>query len=215
MRIFVRFTVVTAFILSGQGVAQAQADIGLVNLVAGDVAFVPQAGQAGKVKAFMKVREGDRFEIPAGGQLRVVYFDGSRQERWKGPAVFRAAKEQGSRISGAPAEVSVLPSGVPQRIARVPELLQNAKLGGVQVRGGGAARAGPKESLPEARAAYDKLRQELPADDITAELYLYSALNDHQLYDEMAGLVAEMQRKQPASDEVKSLAAWLEKRRGR
>ena len=38
----------------GQG-----ADVALVNLVSGDVSYVPQAGTPGKVQPFMKLREGD------------------------------------------------------------------------------------------------------------------------------------------------------------
>lgn len=203
-------------LLAVHAAAYAQADVGLVNLVAGDVAFIPQAGPASKVKAFMKVRDGDRFELPAGAQIRVVYFDGARQERWQGPSSFRAAKTQGTALSGSPAEVAVLPASVPQRIARVPELMQNAKLGGIQVRG---ARPGPRRapdaSLREARATYETLRKALPGDDITPELYLYSALNDYQLYDDMGPVVDEMLRKQPASDDVKALAEWVKGRQGR
>ncbi len=201
-------------LLAAAAAAQAQSDVGLVNLVAGDVSFAPAAGPAGKAKAFMKVREGDRFELPAGSQVRVVYFDGQRQERWQGPASFRAGRSEGSPLKGKPSEVARLPGGVSARIARVPELMQNAKLGGIQVRSAQAARPASQEAVSEARATYQKLRSQLPADDITPELYLFSALNDYQLYEEMVPVVTEMQRKQPDSEEVKSLAAWLGSRRG-
>lgn len=195
--------------------AYAQADIGLVNLVTGDVNLMSQSGQPVKVKAFMKVRDGDRFEVPAGAQVRLVYFEGARQERWQGPSSFRAARLKGNAIAGSAAEVSALPAGVPQRIARVPELMQNARLGGIQVRGVQAARRVEDPALEEAKSTYERLRKELPGDDITPELFLYSALNEYQLYEDMAPLVEEMLRKQPDSDDVKSLAAWLKTRRGR
>ncbi len=202
-------------LLAAHSVAYAQADIGLVNLVSGEVGLTPQSGQPVKVKAFMKVREGDRFELAAGAQVRVVYFEGARQERWQGPSSFRAARLQSSAISGSPAEIAALPAGVPQRIARVPELMQNARLGGIQVRGAQAARRAPDQSLGEARSTYERLRKELPGDDITPELFLYSTLNEYQLYEDMAPVVDEMLRKQPDSDDVKSLASWLKTRRGR
>src|SRR5258708_19715517 len=75
-----------AALLAAHCLAHAQADVGLVNLVTGDVSFVPQAGQPGKVKAFMKVRNGDRFELPAGAHLLVVYFERSLQDRCQGPS---------------------------------------------------------------------------------------------------------------------------------
>ena len=195
--------------------AYAQADIGLVNLVSGDVGLAPQSGQPGKAKAFTKVREGDRFDVPAGAQVRVVYFEGARQERWQGPSSFVASRLQSRPISGAPAEVAALPASVPQRIARVPELMQNARLGGIQVRSAQAARRVQDHALDEAKSTYERLRKDLPGDDITPELFLYSALNEYQLYEDMAPIVEEMLRKQPQNDDVKSLESWLKTRRGR
>jgi hypothetical protein len=201
--------------LSGAAFGQA-ADVGLVNMVLGEVAFAPHAGVLGKVSAYMRVRDGDQFEIPAGAQLRVVYFEGARQERWQGPASFRAAKAGGQASSGAVAEVIQLPAVVPQRIARVPELVHTAKLGGIQVRGMTQPPASSEALIPvsEARAAYEQMTKQLPADDITPELFLYSALNEHRLYDDMKPVVSEMRRKQPASEDVKSLESWLRSRTG-
>ena len=195
--------------------ALAQADIGLVNLVSGDVTLTSSSAQPIKVTAFMKVREGDRFDVRAGAQVRVIYFEGARQERWQGPAAFRAARLQSTPITGAPIEVAALPASVPLRIARVPDLMQNARLGGIQVRSAQALRRVEDNALTEARATYDRLRKDLPGDDITPELFLYSTLNEYQLYEDMAPVVEEMQRKQPDSDEVKLLASWLKTRRGR
>ena len=194
--------------------AYAQADVGLVNLVTGDVSFTPQGAAGSQAKAFMKVREGDRFDVPAGAQVRVVYFDGARQERWQGPSSFRAGRTQGTPISGKPAESTQLPGAASARIARIPELMQNAKLGGIQVRAAQSSRPVSKEALDEARANYEKLRKQLPGDDITPELFLFSALNDYQLYEDMVPLVDEMTRKQPESEDVKLLASWLGTRRG-
>ena len=215
-----RSTLMAWIFLAAGGAALAQgADVGLVNMVAGDVVYVPLAGAPGKARAFMKVREGDRFNVPAGGQVRVVYFDGSRQERWVGPASFRAGRKAGEPIAGKPAEVASLPAGVPQRIARVPELMQSAKLGGIQVRGGvgrPAQPAGdPKAAVSEARAAYEQMKKDLPADDITPELFLYAALHEHSLYEDMKAVVDEMLRKQPGNEDVKALAEWVRGKTGR
>ena len=195
--------------------ALAQADIGLVNLVAGSVTLTSQSGEAVAAKAFMKVREGDRFEVPPGAQVRVVFFEGSRQERWQGPASFRAARLQSTPLSGKPADISALPASVPLRMARVPELMQNAKLGGIQVRSAQALKPMHEHALDEAKATYERLRNELPGDDLTPELFYYSALNEYQLYEDMAPVVDEMLRKQPDNDDVKSLAVWLKSRRRR
>lgn len=203
---------------SGTALAQG-ADVGLVNMVSGDVSFAPLSGARGKVRAFMKVRDGDRIHVPAGGQVRVVFFAGARQERWAGPASFKAGKMGAEPISGRPAEVANLPATAPQRLERVPELLQHAKLGGIQVRGGitQAQRASLEQqaAVSEARVTYDRLRREMPADDITPELFLYAALYEYLLYDDMKAVADEMLRKQPNDDDVKALAAWVRSRAAR
>ena len=123
------------------GVAHAQSgDVGLINLLSGDVSYQPDGAPASKAQAFMKVRSGDRFTVAAGAQLRIVYFQGGRQETWRGPVTVKAGAQQSDAGSAQPAQVSTLPGAVPQKIAQVPELIQIAKLGrsgGVAVRGGG------------------------------------------------------------------------------
>ena len=198
------------------GLAAAQgADVGLVNMLNGDVNYQSEGAQASKARSFMKVRQGDRFTVPAGAQIRVVYFQGGRQETWKGPASFKAGDKASE--GGQPAEVATLPSSVPQKIAQVPELIQIAKLGrsgGVSVRGGKAPKL-TNEQLAEVNAAkdtYKKMRSSSPADDITPELYLYSVLQDFLLYDDMKPVVDEMAKRQPSNAEVQALVTWVHSR---
>lgn len=204
-------------VAAASALAHAQGvDVGIVNQVAGDASFTPLSGPTGKLEAFMRVREGDRISVPEGGQVRVVFLESGRQERWRGPAVFRAARTQGEPISGTVAETQVLPSGVPQRIARVPELVRNARLGGVQVRGIRGPEPAPAspdaELVRDAQATYARLRSAMPADDITPELYLYTVLEEFQRYADLKAVVAEMQKRQPDSADVRALAAHVESR---
>jgi hypothetical protein len=175
--------------------AHAQDDVGLVHQVSGGVTY-----QSGAVGGYMKVREGDRFELPAGAELRLIYFAGGRQERWQGPASLRAGKRESAPLAGKPAAVSVLPAGTPARLARIPELMRNAQFGGVAVRGGRPPPVETEDSLREARATYARMRGALPADDLTPELFLYAALASGP---------------DPDSEEVKSLAARLRERQER
>jgi hypothetical protein len=208
-----------AAMLLGASLAQAQgADVGLVNLLSGDVAYASDGAAGGKAQPFMKVRQGDRFTVPAGAQVRVVYFQGGRQETWKGPAAFKAGAQAGEASNGKPSDVTTLPSTVPQRIAQVPELIQIAKLGrsgGVAVRGAGRPpklTAEQQAEVKTAREIYGKLRTQSAADDITPELYLYSVLQDFLLYDDMKPVVDEMTKRQPTNTEVQELAAWVKSR---
>lgn len=190
-------------------------DVGLVNQVTGDASYASGSSRA-KASAYMKVREGDRFVLAPGAELRLVYFDGGRQESFSGPARFTAGKRASSMQSGAQPRVSTLPTGVSQRIAQTPELLAIAKLGragGVSVRSG--ARIKPltpeqQAEIAQARADYERLRQASPYDDIMPEFFLLSVLDEHRQYQEMKPVVAEMQRRLPGSPEVAAMAEYVE-----
>jgi hypothetical protein len=191
-------------------------DVGLINHLAGDVSYT-SGKSTDKAKPFMKVREGDRLNVAPGAQLRVVYFQNGRQESYTGPASFTAGAQQSTQQSGAQPQVSTLPSGVPQKISQTPELIQIAKLGrsgGVTLRnvpGAVPERLTPQQQaeVRQARQTYDQLRQTAAADDITPELYLYSVLQDHLLYNDMKVVVSEMQRRQPANPDVAVMVEYV------
>src|SRR3989442_15627961 len=191
-------------------------DVGLINHLSGDVSYT-SGSSTDKAKPFMKLREGDRVNVAPGAQLRVVYFQGGRQESYAGPASFTAGTQQSTVQSGAQPQVSTLPSGVPQKISQTPELIQIAKLGrsgGVAVRnvpGAVPERLTPQQQaeVRQARQTYDQLRQTAAADDITPELYLYSVLQDHLLYNDMKMVVSEMQRRQPSNPDVAVMVEYV------
>ncbi len=200
------------------GAAAQSSDVGLVNQLSGDVSYAGQSGTQAKAQPFMKVRQGDRFTLGGGAQLRIVYFNGSRQETWKGPASFKTGTQQSEALSGQAAETGQLPSGVAQKIAQVPNLVQIAKLGrsgGIAVRGGGKPgrmSAEQQAEVNQAKANYAQMRQKAPAEDITPELYYYSVLQDNLLYDEMKTVTDEMLKRQPGSTEAQELSAYVKSR---
>lgn len=194
------------------GALMAAADVGLVNLVQGEVGYTGDVG-AVRVTPFMKVREGDRFVVPEGATIRVVYFEGGRQETWKGPAAFRAGNRQGDAGTGRP-EVSQVPGGASARLSQTAEVIQIARLGragGVTVRGVKPAQlsAGQAAEIAQARKLYETWRGNAAADDITPELYLYTVLESFMLYDDMRTVIRAMQQRAPNSPEVAELAAWI------
>ncbi|CAK0781792.1 conserved exported hypothetical protein [Gammaproteobacteria bacterium] len=200
------------------GAAQA-ADVGIVNQFAGDVTYHSGNAEPTQAQAFMRVRDGDQFSIGAGGLLRLVYFQGGRQETWKGLASFRVGAALSEQDSGSKPEVTILPTGVPQKLGRMPELLQNVRLGGVALRSVKLPLSIDKKTevtegktkLSEAKAIYRKLRASATPDDITPELYLFSILHDYSRYAEMKSVARNMRKRQPNSIESKVLMAWAEK----
>ena len=206
-------TVGLAAIFAAAG-AFAADDVGLINQLSGDVSYT-SGSSSSKAKAFMKVREGDRFSVPAGAQLRIVYFQGGRQEAYSGPASLTAGTQASQQQSGAQPQVTTLPAGVPQKIAQTPELVQIARLGrsgGVAVRGAQQVqRLSPQAQaeVRQARQTYEQMRKTSAADDIVPELYLYSVLQDHLLYDDMKVLVSDMQKRQPSNPDVAVMAEYV------
>jgi hypothetical protein len=215
-----------ALLLAGIGAVHAQgADVGLINQVAGDVSYASDSG-AGKVQAFMKMRMGDRFTLPAGAQVKVVYFQNGRQESWRGPAGFKSGSEQSEPLAGAAYEVVTLPVGVAQKIQKIPNLIQMAKMGGMQVRevaklGGIQVRSAAAKQRPSpeqqaevaaARTTYAQLRKQAAQDDITPEFYLFTVLQEYLLYDDMKSAADEMLRRQPGNIEAQQLAEWAGER---
>lgn len=199
-------------LVPASGGAHAADDVGLVNQLSGEVAYKAPGGSASRASAFMKVREGDNFRLNAGARLRVVYFDGGRQELWEGPAEFNAARKQGTVISGK-VMASQLPGGVPQALAQTPELMQIVKVGrpgAVTVRGiKPGMSAEQKLGVQQARDQYKSMSDGTAGDDITPELYLLNVLREHALHDEMKQVAARMLVKQPAQQEVMDIVAWV------
>ena len=192
----------------------AAEDAGLVNQLSGEVTYT-SGGSTAKAKPFMKVREGDKFTVHAGAQLRIVYFQGGRQEAFSGPATLTVGAQSSAQQTGAQPQVTTLPAGVPQKIAQTPELVQIARLGrsgGVAVRGTQSVQRLTPQAQAEVRQArqtYEQMRKTAAADDIVPELYLYSVLQDHLLYDDMKVLVADMQKRQPSNPDVAVMSEYV------
>ena len=194
--------------------AIAQADVALVNRVVGEATYTSSSNSANPVTAFMRVREGDRFTLPRGAQVRVVYMQGGRQEAWSGPAAFRAGEKQSEAVRGTP-EVSQVPVMVAVKMGRIPNLMQSARLGGVTVRGGPRPVPLTPEEIDDlrvAREAYRQLRAGAKEDDVAPEMFLFSVLQEYGQFDELKGVARDMRRRQPAGAEVRELADWAESR---
>ncbi len=211
-----RRALLLALALAGEAASAPAADVGVVNHLAGLVT-VTNGTSTARAQAYMHINEGDRFEVPQGVVVKVAYFKSGRQEFFSGPVSFTIGSQQSVVRRGSSPQVSVLPSGVSQKISQTPELVQIAKLGAA---GTGLytppastreLRLSPQQQaeVRQAREIYAKLRTDTPADDITPELYLYSVLQDHLLYNEMRSIVAEMAKRQSANGDVAVLAEYV------
>lgn len=208
MKILSTGMVVFAFLASLAGAAVGQdaaSDVGLVNALQGDVSYQSKDGPARKAQAYMRVRHGDKIQVAAGASIRISYTTASRQESWTGPASFVATSSGGELLKGSKPEVAQLPAAVPQKLARVSELMNTSRVGGLVVRSAKAQTATSKEEVAAAVATYESMRAAAAPSDVTPELFLYSVFQEHGMVDDLKIVAREMMLRQPDNAEIQQL----------
>lgn len=193
--------------LSGVSIAQdAGGDVGLVNSLQGDVSYQGKEGPARKAQPYMRLRHGDKVTLSSGASIKISYTTASRQESWTGPGSFVATSGGGELLKGNKPEVSQLPAAVPQKLARVSELMNTSRVGGLVVRSVKAPSASSKEEVAEAVAAYESMRASAAPSDVTPELFLYSVFQEHGMVDDLKIVARQMIQRQPENPEIQQLA---------
>lgn len=193
--------------LSGAVFGQdAGGDVGLVNSLQGDVSYQGKEGPARKAQPYMRLRHGDKVTLAAGAAIKISYTTASRQESWTGPSSFVATSSGGELLKGSKPEISQLPAAVPQKLARVSELMNTSRVGGLVVRSVKAPSASSKEEVAEAVAAYESMRASAAPSDVTPELFLYSVFQEHGMVDDLKIVAKQMMQRQPDNPEIRQLA---------
>ena len=196
-----------AALFSGVTLAQdAGGDVGLVKSLQGDVSYQGKEGPARKAQPYMRLRHGDKVTVAAGGAIRISYTTANRQESWTGPSSFVATSGGGELLKGSKPEIVQLPSAVPQKLARVSELMNTSRVGGLVVRSVKAQSASSKEEVAEAVAAYESMRAKAAPSDVTPELFLYSVFQENGMVDDLKIVAKEMMSRQPDNPEIRQLA---------
>jgi hypothetical protein len=204
-----RLKLVFAFIttlVGGVAFAQDTGDVGLVNSLQGDVSYQGKEGPARKAQPYMRLRHGDKVTLAAGAAIRISYTTANRQESWSGPGSFVATSGGGELLKGSKPEIVQMPAAVPQKLARVSELMNTSRVGGLVVRSVKAQSASSKEEVAEAVAAYESMRAKAAANDVTPELYLYSVFQENGMVDDLKIVAKEMLSRQPDNAEIRQLA---------
>jgi hypothetical protein len=202
-------------------------DVGLITNLSGEATYWNKADtpKPTKVRAFMKVRQGDHLKLPAAASLTLLYFASGRQETWRGPATLMAGDQESKFLGGkqpAPQpEVKILPAKASKQMAGAPLPLYPASLsksGVIQTRGPNyeqaAKTAAPlsgeaQRKIKEAEKVYRDLKKSAVADDVTPELYFFSVLAGYKQFSGMAKMVDAMLEKRPGDAALKDLKAWV------
>lgn len=208
MNIFGKYLAAFAFVasLTGSVWANTGDDVGLVNALQGDVSYQGKDGPARKAQAYMRLRHGDKVVLAAGASIRISYTTANRQESWTGPGSFVATSTGGELLKGNKPEISQLPAAVPQKLARVSELMNTSRVGGLVVRSVKAQTPTSKEEVAAAVATYESMRASAAANDVTPELFLYSVFQEHGMVDDLKIVAREMMLRQPDNPDIQQLA---------
>lgn len=208
MRSTISSLVTLVFVAAAAGGVWAQeaaGDVGLVNSLQGDVSYQGKEGQARKAQPYMRLRHGDKVTLASGASIRISYTTVSRQESWLGPSSFVATSTGGELLKGSKPEVVQLPAAVPQKLARISELMNTSRVGGLVVRSAKAQTSASREEVAEAMAAYETMRAKAVPSDITPELFLYSVFEEHGMTDDLKIVARDMLARQPDNPEVQQL----------
>jgi len=203
----------TAFALAAMGQQQTP-DVGLVSEITGDVGYSNGGSPSKPIQPYMRVRQGDRIVLAQGSVLQISYFTAGVKETWKGAATFVATNAGGELLKGNKPEVAQLPGSVANKLARVPALIAGTRTGGITVRAL-SERPDPakkEKEVAEAMANYEAMRASARRDDIIPELYLFSVLQEYEMYDDLKVVAQELVRRQPQNRELADLAMRAIKR---
>ena len=204
-----KLIVALALFISTLGCAFAQgvsADVGLINAIQGDVSYQGKEGQAKKAQPYMRLRHGDKIILAAGASIRISYTTVSRQESWTGPGSFVATSAGGELLKGNKPEIVQLPAAVPQKLARVAELMNTSRVGGLVVRSAKVQTPASKEEVAEAVRNYELMRATAAPNDVTPELLLYSVFEEYGMTSDLKKVAADMLKRQPDNADIQRLA---------
>lgn len=194
----------TLFTASPLSVAEPGADSGIVTAVQGNISYTSGQDKAKPVISFMKVRAGDRLDVPQDGMVQIAYFQGGKQETWRGPAKVQLEATGGKADKDAPQPaIKQLPPVVVQNLAHSPSVIADIR----NRTGMFVVRATPAPGkLKEITDTYAALRKDAEESDVTPELYLLAAYHDMKLYREFKPVLEDMLRRQPNNPEIKAIA---------
>lgn len=186
--------------------ADATGDVGLVNALQGEVSYQSKDGPVRKAQAYMRLRHGDKVTVGGGASIRISYFTTGRQESWTGPGSFVTTSGGGELLKGNKPDVAQLPVAVPQKLARVTELMNLSVVGGVVVRSGKRPTSASKDEIAEAMATYESMRASTTPSDVTPELYLYAVFEEQGRVDDLKVVARDMLNRRPDNPDIQRLA---------
>ena len=198
-----RWMIGVILLVWGQAGFALTVDVGMLTQIDGNVAIV--TGKAGKnpATAFQKVALGDKLVLGKNARVRIVYFETSRQEFWKGAGEIELGNGEG-RSSGLKAEIRNLPPLVARQLVKTPVSGQHGKTGMVTVR---SLSSDTVESLEK---QYGEFRSAAAGDDTTPEVFLLTGLLEMKEFEQAHTVLERLRAKVKSTPALKALISHFE-----
>lgn len=184
--------VIAAMFLSTQG--WAFGEVVLVSSVKGLVTLEAAGIKKSSLQPFIRLKAGDRLNIPADGQVSLIYFKFGRQEIWPGNAVLMVGDSESKKIEGnVEAQLKLLPKEVTRQMNQtIPSPDGKVSLASTR-------------SIADVDEVYKKLRSTAAATDIEPELYLLAGLFERKNYTRLESEMERIAAAFPDDDALKLL----------
>ena len=177
------------------------AEAGLVTAISGNIQLKDDKSSISTLKAFTKVREGDRIMMEGVSRLQVVYFDSGLQETWLGSGELGIGNVSSKSIKGKlQSETKTLPAILVKQLTKTPSADGNVKAGMVRLRS-----IPSREKTEAVENEYAQLRSQAEASDRNPELYLLASYLELREFDKLENLLKQLNEKSPNDAELASL----------
>lgn len=185
----------------------APADTVLVTALQGAVSVEAAGIGTAALEAFVRLHEGDRLTLPAGGRVSLVYVGKARLESWQGAGVVLVGETESRAVSGKPQmQVRNIPPEAARQMNKTPIVLPDGRVGMMRMRNVPAA-----DAITRLETDYRRMRAEADAADILPEVFLLAGLYDLRQYARIEDELKRIAGAFPNNETVRSLQALYAK----
>lgn len=195
-----KFLLLTAAGLS-LATAPSLADTVLVTALQGEVTLEASGVAKAPLEPFVRLREGDKLGVPAGGKVNLVYVGKARQETWQGAGSIVVGESESKPVSGKPqVQVRSIPPEAAKQMNKTPSTAPDGRVGMMRMRG-----IPPADAVTRLENEYKQLREQTPADDLLPEVMLLAGLYDLRQYDRIEAELKRIDSAYPGHSTVAAL----------
>lgn len=194
-------TILTMATLLALASSAALADTVLVTSLQGTVTV--EASGLGKtaLEAFVRLSEGDRLLLPAGGQVSLVYVGKARLEAWQGAGTIVVGEGESKAAAGKPqVQVRSIPPEAAKQMNKTPSTAPDGRVGMMRMRG-----IPPHDAITRLENEYKQLRSQSAANDLLPEVAFLAGLFDLRQYSRIEEELQRIERDHPGNDTARSL----------